>query len=78
VPEIAERAHVDHLHTLIQAALTDAKIAFRVSTASPRLRTGLIGGLMSDGGGQGDRRELYIPFWRSITSKVCADAASHR
>ena len=47
VPEIAARAHIDHLHTLIKAAMSDAKIRFEeldgiAATCGP----GLIGGVM--------------------------------
>jgi N6-L-threonylcarbamoyladenine synthase len=47
VPEVAARAHIDHLHTLIKAAMTDAKITFDdldgvAATCGP----GLIGGVM--------------------------------
>jgi N6-L-threonylcarbamoyladenine synthase len=47
VPEIAARAHLDHMDTLIKAAMTDAKIDFHhldgvAATCGP----GLIGGVM--------------------------------
>lgn len=47
VPEIAARAHIDHLHTLIKAAIEDAAISFSdldgvAATCGP----GLIGGVM--------------------------------
>ncbi len=47
VPEIAARAHIDHLHTLIKGALDDAKLRFSdldgvAATSGP----GLIGGVM--------------------------------
>lgn len=47
VPEVAARAHIDHLHTLIEAALEDAKTGFDdldgvAATCGP----GLIGGVM--------------------------------
>ena len=47
VPEIAARAHIDHLHTLIQAALDDADLTLEdidgiAATSGP----GLIGGVM--------------------------------
>lgn len=47
VPELAARAHIDHLHTLIKAALNDADITFKdldgvAATSGP----GLIGGVM--------------------------------
>ncbi len=47
VPEIAARAHMDHLHTLIEAAMDDAGIGFDdldgvAATCGP----GLIGGVM--------------------------------
>jgi len=47
VPEIAARAHMDHLDTLIAAAMQDAKISFKdlggvAATCGP----GLIGGVM--------------------------------
>ncbi len=47
VPEIAARAHLDHLHKLIEGALRDAKLSFRdldgvAATCGP----GLIGGVM--------------------------------
>lgn len=47
VPEVAARAHIDHIHTLITAALDDAKVTFDglegvAATSGP----GLIGGVM--------------------------------
>ncbi|MEM7651459.1 MAG: tRNA (adenosine(37)-N6)-threonylcarbamoyltransferase complex transferase subunit TsaD, partial [Pseudomonadota bacterium] len=47
VPEIAARAHIDHLNTLIKAAMSDAKLRFEeldgiAATCGP----GLIGGVM--------------------------------
>ncbi len=47
VPELAARAHIDHLHTLIQAAMDEAKLEFKeldgvAATCGP----GLIGGVM--------------------------------
>ena len=47
VPEIAARAHIDHLHTLIKAAMDDAGLGFNeldgvAATCGP----GLIGGVM--------------------------------
>lgn len=47
VPEIAARAHIDHLHTLIRAAMDDARLSYNdldgvAATAGP----GLIGGVM--------------------------------
>jgi N6-L-threonylcarbamoyladenine synthase len=47
VPEIAARAHIDHLHTLIKAAMEDASLKFSdldgvAATCGP----GLIGGVM--------------------------------
>ena len=47
VPELAARAHIDHLHTLIKAALSDADLTFNdldgvAATSGP----GLIGGVM--------------------------------
>ena len=47
VPEIAARAHIDHLHTLIKGALDDANLTFKdldgvAATCGP----GLIGGVM--------------------------------
>ena len=47
VPEIAARAHIDHLHTLISAALEDAKIRFEdISAVAATSGPGLIGGVM--------------------------------
>ncbi len=47
VPELAARAHIDHLHTLIKGAMDDAKLSFSdldgvAATCGP----GLIGGVM--------------------------------
>lgn len=47
VPEIAARAHIDHLHTLIKGAMEDADVTFQdldgvAATCGP----GLIGGVM--------------------------------
>lgn len=47
VPEIAARAHMDHLPTLIEAALQDAKIGFKDLTGvAATTGPGLIGGVM--------------------------------
>ncbi len=47
VPEIAARAHLDHLDTLIRAAMTDAGIGFEdLSGAAATCGPGLIGGVM--------------------------------
>ncbi len=47
VPEIAARAHMDHLDTLIAAAMADAKIGFRdLSGVAATCGPGLIGGVM--------------------------------
>ena len=52
VPEIAARAHLDHLHTLIRAALNEAKIDFKdldgvAATCGPGLIGGLLVGMMA-------------------------------
>jgi len=47
VPEIAARAHMDHLDTLIKAAISDAKISFaELSGVAATCGPGLIGGVM--------------------------------
>lgn len=47
VPEIAARAHMDHLDTLIEAAMQDAKIDFKDLTGvAATTGPGLIGGVM--------------------------------
>lgn len=47
VPEIAARAHLDHLHTLIRAAMADAKITFDdLNGVAATTGPGLIGGVM--------------------------------
>jgi N6-L-threonylcarbamoyladenine synthase len=47
VPEIAARAHIDHLHTLIKAAMEDAKLKFSdLSGVAATCGPGLIGGVM--------------------------------
>jgi N6-L-threonylcarbamoyladenine synthase len=47
VPEIAARAHLDHLHTLIRAAMDDAGIAFnQLDGVAATCGPGLIGGVM--------------------------------
>lgn len=47
VPEIAARAHMDHLDTLIAAAMNDAKIEFKdLSGVAATCGPGLIGGVM--------------------------------
>ena len=47
VPEIAARAHMDHLDTLIAAAIKDAGISFReLSAVAATCGPGLIGGVM--------------------------------
>lgn len=52
VPEIAARAHLDHLHTLIKAAIDDAGITFDdldgvAATCGPGLIGGVIVGMMA-------------------------------
>lgn len=47
VPEIAARAHIDHLHTLIKAALSDAGLSFdNLDGVAATCGPGLIGGVM--------------------------------
>lgn len=47
VPEIAARAHIDHLHTLIKAALEDANTALNdIAAIAATCGPGLIGGVM--------------------------------
>lgn len=47
VPEVAARAHIDHLHTLIKAAIDDAGITFDdLSGVAATSGPGLIGGVM--------------------------------
>ncbi len=47
VPEIAARAHIDHLHTLIKAALEDANINLNeIDAVAATCGPGLIGGVM--------------------------------
>lgn len=47
VPEIAARAHVEHLHTLIQAAMEDAAVRFdQLDGVAATCGPGLIGGVM--------------------------------
>jgi N6-L-threonylcarbamoyladenine synthase len=47
VPEIAARAHIDHLHTLIKAAMSDANLTFKdLSAVAATCGPGLIGGVM--------------------------------
>lgn len=52
VPEIAARAHIDHLHTIIKAAMDDAKLDFKdldgvAATCGPGLIGGVIVGMMA-------------------------------
>lgn len=47
VPEIAARAHIDHLHTLIKAAMEDANLKFsELDGVAATCGPGLIGGVM--------------------------------
>jgi N6-L-threonylcarbamoyladenine synthase len=47
VPEIAARSHLDHLHTLIKAALDDAKLSFGdLNAVAATCGPGLIGGVL--------------------------------
>ena len=47
VPEIAARAHMDHLDTLIKAALSDAKMDFaELDGVAATCGPGLIGGVL--------------------------------
>ncbi len=47
VPEIAARSHLDHLHTLIRAALDDAKLSFDdINAVAATCGPGLIGGVL--------------------------------
>lgn len=47
VPELAARAHIDHLHTLIKAAMVDADLKFNdLNAIAATCGPGLIGGVM--------------------------------
>ncbi len=47
VPEIAARSHLDHLHTLIKAALNDAGLTFNdINAVAATCGPGLIGGVL--------------------------------
>ena len=47
VPEIAARAHIDHLHTLIEATLEDANLTIKdIDGVAATCGPGLIGGVM--------------------------------
>jgi len=47
VPEVAARAHIDHIHTLITGALDDAKLSFDdIEGVAATCGPGLIGGVM--------------------------------
>lgn len=64
VPEIAARAHLDHLHTLIKAAIEDAHIEFKdlnavAATCGPGLIGGVLVGMMA---GKAISAALKIPF----------------
>jgi N6-L-threonylcarbamoyladenine synthase len=64
VPEIAARAHLDHLNTLIKAALDEAKITFDdldgvAATCGPGLIGGLLVGMMA---GKAIAAAKEIPF----------------
>ena len=64
VPEIAARAHIDHLHTLIKAAMDDAGLDFKdldgvAATAGPGLIGGVIVGMMA---GKAIAASQNIPF----------------
>lgn len=64
VPEIAARAHLDHLHTLIRAALEDAALSFQdlngvAATCGPGLIGGLMVGMMA---GKAIAASCDIPF----------------
>lgn len=52
VPEVAARAHIDHLHTLIKAAMNDAGLTFEqldgvAATSGPGLLGGVMIGMMA-------------------------------
>lgn len=64
VPEIAARAHLDHLHTLIKAAISDAGITFSdldgvAATSGPGLIGGVLVGMMA---GKAIAAAKDIPF----------------
>jgi N6-L-threonylcarbamoyladenine synthase len=64
VPEIAARSHLDHLHTLISAALSDAKKTFDdldavAATCGPGLVGGVLVGMMA---GKAIASARNIPF----------------
>lgn len=64
VPEIAARAHMEHLDTLIRAAMTDAKIGFHeldgvAATCGPGLVGGVMVGMMA---GKAIAAAKKIPF----------------
>lgn len=64
VPEIAARAHLDHLHTLIQAAMEDAGLEFGdldgvAATCGPGLIGGVLVGMMA---GKAIASSQNLPF----------------
>ncbi len=64
VPEIAARAHIDHLHTLIKAAMDDANLKFNeldaiAATCGPGLIGGVMVGMMA---GKAIAASQNIPF----------------
>lgn len=64
VPEIAARAHMDHLSTLIEAALNDAQLSFQdldgvAATCGPGLIGGVMVGMMA---GKSIAAAHHIPF----------------
>ncbi|MCB1532930.1 MAG: tRNA (adenosine(37)-N6)-threonylcarbamoyltransferase complex transferase subunit TsaD [Alphaproteobacteria bacterium] len=64
VPEIAARAHLDHLHTLIEAALSDAGLGYDdldgvAATCGPGLIGGVLVGMMA---GKAIAAAKNIPF----------------
>ncbi len=64
VPEIAARVHLDHLHTLIKAAIDDANITFNdldgvAATCGPGLIGGVLVGMMA---GKAIAASQDIPF----------------
>jgi N6-L-threonylcarbamoyladenine synthase len=73
VPEVAARAHIDHIHTLIEGALQDADLTFdNIEGIAATSGPGLIGGVMI---GMIAGKAIAAPLSRSTTSK---DTPSHR
>ena len=65
VPELAARAHIEHIHTLIKAAMSDANLKFCeldgiAATSGPGLIGGVMVGMMAECPGRFAAQQIRV------------------